>query len=131
MPADLDATKYVSLTSFKKDGTPKSLAVWIVPFDGGYAFTTDPNAFKVRRIRNNSSVTVQVSDFRGRVSVGTTVHSAIATVVEGDRAEQVLTLVEKKYRIGSALIRTQSTIKRLLGKESHSAETAITLQIIN
>ena len=42
MSADLDNAKYVSFTSYKKDGTTVSLPVWVVPFEGGYAFTTDP-----------------------------------------------------------------------------------------
>ena len=35
MPADLDAAKYVSFVSSKKDGTPAATAVWLVPFEGG------------------------------------------------------------------------------------------------
>ena len=60
MPADLDAAKYVSFTTYKKDGNAVSLPVWVVPFEGGYAFTTDHDAFKVKRVRRDPRATLAV-----------------------------------------------------------------------
>ena len=40
--------KYVSLTTYKKDGSTKSLPVWIADFgDGTIGFTTASSSYKV------------------------------------------------------------------------------------
>ena len=41
--------KYVSFVSSKKDGTPAATAVWLVPFEGGYAFTTDAEPMRTTK----------------------------------------------------------------------------------
>ena len=68
MPADLDTAKYVSFVTYKKDGTPVATPVWVVPFEGGYAFTTDPDAYKVKRLRNDARATLTVCDMRGKIA---------------------------------------------------------------
>src|SRR5437588_10708977 len=60
-PADLDALfpgRYLSVTSFKRDGTGIATPVWSVS-DGTRLFAfTDLNSAKVRRIRRNPNVLV-------------------------------------------------------------------------
>jgi len=129
MPAELDQAKYVSFTSSKKDGSTVSTPVWIITIGEEHAFTTDSDAFKVKRVRNNPSVTMRVCNFRGRVSTHATTFSGVATVIEGQAASHIALLIKNKYRVGYLLITVQSAVKRLLGKESHSAETAITVRI--
>ena len=70
MAAELDRAKYISFSSFKRNGDAVALPVWVVPFEGGYAFTTEESSYKVKRIRNNPKVTVQASTFRGKVLSG-------------------------------------------------------------
>jgi len=70
MPAELDAAKYIAFVSYRKDGTPVSTAVWVVPYEDGYAFTTDPDSWKIKRILKNPNVTIQASNVRGSQSVG-------------------------------------------------------------
>src|SRR5205823_9533571 len=60
-PADLQRMfpgRYLSITSFKRDGTGISTPVWFVS-DGGrlYAFT-DLHSAKIRRIRHNPHVEI-------------------------------------------------------------------------
>jgi hypothetical protein len=112
MSADLDNAKYVSFTSYKKDGTTVSLPVWVVPFEGGYAFTTDPGAFKVKRVRRDART-----------------YSGTAVILEGEDGNRVARAIQKKYRIGYTLITLQSRLNRLRGKESHAAETAIKVML--
>jgi PPOX class probable F420-dependent enzyme len=97
MPTDLDTAKYVSFSTFKKDGTPKPLPVWIVPFEGRYAFTTEPDSWKVKRLSNNPAITAEVCDMRGRVKPGTTVHHGVAELLDDDAAKRVGQAVKKKY----------------------------------
>ena len=126
MPADLDTAKYVSLTTHRRDGSPVSTPVWIVPFEGGYAFTTDSHSWKVRRIRNNPQASLTVCDIRGRTTEGAVAHHGTATVLEGTDVARVAALVKKKYRIGWAMLGLMGAVKKLTGKGSTAtAECAV------
>lgn len=129
MSADLDNAKYVSFTSYKKDGTTVSLPVWVVPFEGGYAFTTDPGAFKVKRVRRDARVSLAVCSIKGKVSPNAVTHSGAAVILDGDDGARVARAIQKKYPIGYTLITLQSRLNRLRGKETHSAETAIKVML--
>jgi len=125
MPADLDSAKYVSFVTYKKDGTPVATPVWVVPFEGGYAFTTEPNAYKVRRLRNDARATLTVCDMRGKISEGATTHIGSAVVLSKDDAEKVSKLIEKKYSIGTKLLGVMSFVRKILGKGSTAGDGAI------
>ena len=130
MPQELDSAKYVSFTSYKKDGTPVSLPVWVVPFEGGYAFTTDSNSYKVKRIRSDARATLRLCDIRGKVSDGAHEYSGAAVVLGADDVSRVTELVKKKYRIGWALLGVTAAWKKLTGKGSTAtAESAIKVTI--
>lgn len=63
--ADVVNAKYISLTTFTKDGRPKPTAIWVVPEGDAALVITEKNAWKVKRIRNTPRVTVAVCDVRG------------------------------------------------------------------
>ncbi|MFN5601484.1 MAG: PPOX class F420-dependent oxidoreductase [Acidimicrobiaceae bacterium] len=125
MPADLDSAKYVSFVTYKKDGTPVATPVWIVPFDGGYAFTTEPDAYKVRRIRHDARATLTVCNMSGKISEGAITHIGSAVVLSDDDAKKVTKLIEKKYSIGTKLLGVMSLVKKLLGKGTTAGDGAI------
>lgn len=125
MAADLDSAKYVSFVTYKKDGTPVAAPVWIVPFQGGYAFTTDPESFKIKRLRNDARATLTVCDMRGKIKEGAIVHVGAAVVLEEDDAEDVAKLIRKKYVIGTKLLGVYSLVKKLTGSGSTAGEAAI------
>ena len=125
MPTDLDAAKYVSFTTYKKDGNPVSLPVWVVPFEGGYAFTTDHDAFKVKRVRRDSRATLAVCTFKGQVAPDATVYQGTAVLLNESDSKRVAALVRKKYSVMYLAIIAQSAIRHLVGKDSHAADLAI------
>ena len=125
MPADLDAAKYVSFTTYKKDGNPVSLPVWVVPFEGGYAFTTDHDAFKVKLVRRDSRATLAVCTFKGLVDSDATVHAGTAVLLDASDSKRVAALVRKKYSVMYLAIIAQSAFRRLFGKASNAADLAI------
>ena len=127
MPQDLDSATYVSFTTFRKDGSAVSLPVWVVPFEGGYAFTTDPGSAKVRRIQNDPRATLRVCDRAGKVADGTPEHSGTAVLLDADGARRVKALVKRKYRIGSVLIGAMSAVARLRGKNPGDGAVKVTL----
>ena len=63
----LGSEKYVSLTTYRKDGTPVPTAVWVLPAGSGVAVWTVTDTWKVKRARNNPRVTVTACDVRGNV----------------------------------------------------------------
>jgi uncharacterized protein len=50
--------KYLSLTSYRRDGTGIATPVWFVIDDRRLLVMTDPDSFKVKRIRRNPDVTI-------------------------------------------------------------------------
>ena len=125
MPADLDNAKYVSFVTYKKDGSPVATPVWVVPFDGGYAFTADPDSFKIKRLRNDARATLTVCNMRGKIADGAIVHLGAAVVLDEDDAEDVAKLIRKKYSVGTKLLDVYSFIKKLKGSGSTAGESAI------
>ena len=125
MPADLDTAKYVSFVTYKKDGTPVATPVWVVPFDGGYAFTTDPDAYKVKRLRNDARATLTACDMRGKISADAVVHTGAAVVLNEADTQRVDALIRKKYSIGHRMLGVLSVLKKIAGKGTTAGDAAI------
>ncbi|MEU1472389.1 PPOX class F420-dependent oxidoreductase [Streptomyces sp. NPDC005761] len=67
---DFARSEYVSLTTYRKDGTPVATPVWAAA-DGEELFVwTKSDSWKVKRLRNDSRVLVTVCDVRGRIAEG-------------------------------------------------------------
>jgi uncharacterized protein len=78
--SDLDEARYVSLTTFKRDGTAVSTPVWITGTQGRYDFTTGDKAWKTKRLLRDPAIEVRVCDMRGRVKPDTPVHRGTGEV---------------------------------------------------
>jgi PPOX class probable F420-dependent enzyme len=67
MVAALANERYISLTTFKRDGTPVSTPVWVVTDDGERLLVWSAvRTWKVRRLRRDPRVFVAASNFRGK-----------------------------------------------------------------
>ncbi|MBT2481129.1 PPOX class F420-dependent oxidoreductase [Streptomyces sp. ISL-94] len=94
---ELDRGRYVSLTTFRKDGTPVATPVWAVA-DGGELYVwTRSDSWKVKRIRNNARVTVAACDVRGRVAEGAPVLEGEARLLDEAGLKRVRRLMSRKY----------------------------------
>ena len=124
MPNDLDRAKYISFVSRRRDGTPVPTAVWGVPFEDGYAFTTDADSWKVKRIANDPVVTVQASDVRGKPRKGAPVHRGQAELLDGPRVAAVRDAVRAKYPIAYRLLISWSERRAAKREGSPTAGTA-------
>lgn len=78
--SELSDARYISLTTYKRDGSGVATPVWIARADDTYLFTTGDKAWKTRRLLHNPRVTVQVSDLRGRVASGATTYTGTGAV---------------------------------------------------
>jgi len=95
---NLAEERYISLTTFKKDGTPKPMPVWAVDAgEGRLGFVTSSKTWKVKRIINNATVEVQPSDSRGKVKEGSEPIQGTAQIVEGQEFDRLYQLVKAKY----------------------------------
>jgi PPOX class probable F420-dependent enzyme len=121
--ADVIKAKYVSLTTFTKDGRPKPTPIWIAP-DGDRALViTEKNSWKVKRIRNTPRVTLAVCDMRGNVK-GEPVE-AVATVLDDAQTERVYAAIGKRYgligHVFNFFSKLRGGTKRTVGLELRAA----------
>lgn len=118
--------KYVSLTSFKRDGTGVATPVWFVAEDGRLLVQTGGESFKVRRIRRNPHVTVAPCSASGRTH-GPAV-SATAEILPAADLERVRSLVGRKYRIDRIVILPiYWAVQRLRGRRTSGSEVALSI----
>ena len=126
MPEEIDAARYVSFTSYKRDGTAVSIPVWVVPFEGGYAFTTDPGAYKVKRIRNNPKASLRACSMRGKVVSGAKEFQGIAEYVDAATADRVNAAIRRKYWVAYRVLIAPSNLwSRLRGGDGSAGHAAI------
>jgi len=101
-------SKYVSLTTYRKDGTAVPTPVWHVARGGELVVISDAGAWKVKRIRNNSHVVVTVCDIRGRIAPGAASAEGTARLLDEDDTAAGRRLLARKYllsRLGNWVTR--------------------------
>jgi len=113
----LGSAKYISLTTFRKDGTAVATPVWLARDGGGLIVVTDPDSGKAKRLRSNPSVLVSPCDMRGRVKPDAI--SVAGTVAFQDDAQTLRTLevISAKYGwMGRLITRMNERKARKAGK---------------
>jgi hypothetical protein len=95
--------KYLSITSFRRDGTGKATPVWFVQQDGRLLVETDAGSYKVRRIRRNPRVVVAPCGPTGRLH-GEPV-TATAELLPDAETGRVERLMARKYRVDLVFIK--------------------------
>jgi len=129
MNSTLVNARYVSFTTYRRNGTPVPTAVWIVPFDGGWAFTSDLKSGKVKRLRNDARCTLRVCDVRGRVAAGAEVFEGAAVVLPTAQTSTVEALVKSKYRIGWVLLLAATSARRIVGRGRNDDDTGCAIKV--
>jgi PPOX class probable F420-dependent enzyme len=108
----IGAEKYVSFTSYKRNGDAVSTPVWIISLPNGeVGFTTDVNAWKVKRIANNPRVTLRACDIRGHEKPGAVEVLGNARLVTGQECAVIEKAVTKKYGVLARLVDVSSWVK--------------------
>ena len=111
--------KYVVLTTTRRNGQTVATPVWIAPLpDGAAGFTTDLTSGKVKRIRNNSGVTLQPCNMRGRVTPGSTAVSATAAIITGADADAITAAINRKYWAMTKLMGIGSVARKVFRPKS-------------
>ena len=128
MKSDLELQKYISLVTFRRSGERVPTAVWFAKFgdtENTFGVITETNAGKVKRIRNNPKIEVQVCDIKGNVTEGTKTYSGTAHLVIGDQAVAVRKAIAKRYGITYRLFAIYNSAGSLIKRRNVLPETNI------
>jgi len=100
----LDDDPYISLLSYKRDGSGVETAVWAAPLDGKLVVFTLKDSFKVKRIRRNPKVRVAKCSVRGKL-LGPWHDGSCVLVTDKAREARAYEALDAKYgwqmRIGT------------------------------
>ena len=125
-PPELIRGKYLSLTSFRRDGTPAATPVWFAEDGGRLYVVTGADSYKARRIRRNPDVTVAPCTARGALR-GPEVAGRAEFLADAERAH-VDRLMAAKYRVDRVLILPlYRLVTRLRGRSQDGASVYLAI----
>ena len=114
----LDGERYISLETFKKDGTGVKTPVWAAPLDGRLVVVTDGTSYKVKRLRNNPAFKAAPCDVRGNVHGSWYQGTARILDSEGDKA-RALDALRRKYGWQIGVLNFFARVGRRLGRRAY------------
>jgi len=97
---DLDtlaSSKYLSLTTYRRDGTPVATPVWLVRDGDSLRVITQADSGKAKRLRNDDRVLLAPCDARGRLR-GDAVPGT-ASLEDPATTQVTANMIEKRYGI--------------------------------
>jgi uncharacterized protein len=107
---DLGEETYISLTTFKRDGTPVATPVWVARDDGRLLVHSAAQSWKVKRIRRDNRVRVAGCGFNGKVH-GETFAAESRILADTERVQE---LEARKYGLLYRIIRGLTALDRRL-----------------
>lgn len=112
----LDEHQYMSLTTYRKDGTPKPTPVWFCDDNDTLFVLTNATSYKVKRIHNNNDVQVAPCDASGTLlSDETATGQAVIIDPETERGKYMNKKLVEKYGL---LYRAFRFVGKLRGDQS-------------
>lgn len=94
--AFLTPHQFILLTTYRKNGTPMPTTVWFASDGGKIYITTNRNAGKTKRIRNNKLVEMTPSDRVGNL-LGEPTVKGHAHEVSAEERQHARSVLEQKY----------------------------------
>ncbi len=123
---DLAAGKYISLATYKKDGTRVATPVWVTREGDHLYVITEANSGKAKRLRNSARAQVAACDMRGTVT-GEIV-DAEAVLLDEQGTTEVLARVNAKYGLMAKVFGLRGKIAGLRGKAPEQVGIRISVQ---
>jgi hypothetical protein len=111
----LAAEKFVSLTTFKKDGAAVATPMWIGR-DGDHLFVWTPaDSWKAKRVKNNPRVVLAPSARGGKVREGAHPVDGVAEVIiEPATVQRLAGVIRRKYGLMFSVV---TFLERLLARK--------------
>jgi PPOX class probable F420-dependent enzyme len=130
--ADLQALfpgRYLSVTSFKRDGTAVATPVWFVSDGNRLLALTDLHSAKVRRIRRNPRVLVAPCRASGKLrSEAVPAHVELLTAIPD--LERVQKLLSERYKLSYRVVMLFYRVgRRLRGQPSVADGAALAITV--
>ena len=89
--------EYINLITFRKDKTPVPTPVWLSSLEDCLVITTNLNAGKVKRIRNNGLATIYVTNQNGSEKLSEAI-DVKASLIDNEEEKQLgIKSIQKKY----------------------------------
>lgn len=88
VPEDIAGSRYVSLITHRRNGTPVATPVWAVEENGKLLVWTRVDSGKIKRLRKDARVTVTPCDIRGRTADDAQPAAATARLMDGATASR-------------------------------------------
>ncbi len=121
------AGKYLSLTTFKRDGTPVATPVWVMRDADQLYVITDAASGKAKRLRNSPKAKVAPCDMRGNIT-GEAV-DATAVLLDDAGTKRVEAMVNKKYGLMATVFGLMGRARSMVGRnEQRRVGIEITLE---
>jgi PPOX class probable F420-dependent enzyme len=114
---------HVSLTTFRRNGQAVPTPVGGLVQDGTLYVLTPPETGKVKRIRNNSQVTIAACDMKGAVPAGVPAVRATARLLDPAETARVQELMRRRF----FMYRLVRLLDRALGRERRLVAIAVTV----
>lgn len=107
--ADLAKARYILLTTFTKDGRPKPTPIWAAADGDRLLVISEEKAWKVKRIRNTSRVTLATCTVRGRPTSEPV--EGTATILDKSQTAAVYDAIGRRYGIQGRLFNFVSKLR--------------------
>ena len=107
----LARARYVSLTTFRPDGTEVASPVWVASEGGYLQVLAGADEARVRRLRQDSRVTVAPCDQRGNLQ-GDPVPATAAVIEDGDLIARVAELMRNRYGLAARIMQSVDRARR-------------------
>lgn len=110
---ELAEGKYISLATYKKDGTRVATPVWVAR-DGDHLYViTEADSGKAKRLRNSPRAEVAPCDMRGTVTGPVT--EATAVLLDEPGTARVKALIDARYGLTAKAFSVMGSARRALG----------------
>lgn len=114
----LDGERYISLETFRKDGSGVQTPVWAAALDGRLLVVTDGTSFKVKRLRANPKLRAAACDVRGKMRGDW--HEGSARILEdGAEKERAEKTLRAKYGWQYAMLNFFSRLSGRIGRRAY------------
>ena len=118
-PEELGRARYISLTTYRKDGTGVATPVWVVREGGELWVWTRSDSWKIKRLRRDQRVRVAACDVRGRVAPDADAFDGTARFLSAEEMPRLRKLLARKYRLQYWIVDLPAAMVRL-GKRPHT-----------
>ena len=116
----LQGERYISLTTFRRDGTPVATIVWFVEHSHGLAVYTGTQSGKVKRLRHTANVTLAPCTIRGAIT-GPTLMGNARLVDDATQIAAIRAALAKKYGFQSWALTMLDRMRHLFTAEKETA----------